>query len=56
MNKLTSPQKKEEILAAIKTMFDECGKADLHDERNFGRYTAMIDLLNMVKIYEQEEN
>lgn len=54
MNKLTSPQKKPEILAAIKALFDECGKADLNDQYNFGRYTAMLDLLNMVKIYEEE--
>ena len=54
MNKLTSPQKKEEILVAIKTLFDYCRVADLNDTYSFGRYTAMLSLLKMVKIYEEE--
>lgn len=56
--KLTSPAKKEDILNAIYTVFKDADKefAAFPDDRYaYGRYTAMIDLLKMVKIYEKED-
>lgn len=56
--KLTSSAKKEDILNAIYTVFKDVDKefaALPNDRYAYGRYTAMIDLLKMVKIYEKED-
>ena len=48
---------KEEILSAIVKRFDIVN-ANLNNEwteKNYGEYQAMIDLLNKIKIYEEEE-
>jgi len=62
MMKLTTPTKKEDILNFIitlwKTTEKECKANENGDPRDMmyyrGRYTAMLDLLKMVKIYEKE--
>lgn len=48
-------QKKDEIVAAIVDEFEKV-KSDLdsmNTDRNFGRYVAMMDLLQKVRIYER---
>ena len=55
--KLTTPTKKEHILDAIYSVWKDADKeftANPTDRYNYGRYTAMMDLLQMVKIYEKE--
>lgn len=57
--KYISPKKKQEIIKAIMDVFNDVQKT-LEDEtqrndRNYGRYIAMMDLLQKVEIYEKEE-
>lgn len=55
--KLTSPKKKEDILNAIVTLWKDADKefqANPDDKYYKGRYTAALDLLKMVGIYEKE--
>ena len=57
--KLTTPSKKEDILNAIYTLYKDVDKvfaSNPNDRYNYGRYTAMLDLLQMVKIYDKEDN
>ena len=57
--KYTSPKKKQEIVEAIMDVFNDVQKTledeNQRNERNYGRYIAMMDLLQRVKIYEKEE-
>ena len=61
--KLTTPTKKEDILNTIYTLWKttekECKENENGNPRDTmyyrGRYTAMLDLLSMVKIYEKED-
>ena len=55
---LTSPSKKEDILKAIVELFEEANVGyDNHpsDRYYLGRHAALYDLLQMVKIYEKED-
>ena len=55
--KLTTQTKKEHILNAIYAVWKDADKGfakNPTDRYNYGRYAAMMDLLQMVKIYEKE--
>lgn len=54
--KYTTPSKKEDILTSIIALWKDAEKDFLADQNNLfnrGRYTAALDLLKMVKIYEK---
>lgn len=55
--KLTTPKKKEDVLETIVMLWKDTEKefnAYSDDKYYRGRYTAMLDLLKMVPIYEKE--
>lgn len=57
MNKLVTQKRKEDILDAIITLWKDTDKecvAFPDDLYLRGRYTAMLDLLKMIPIYEKE--
>lgn len=56
--KYKTQTKKEDIVKAIVELFHETDVGysnHLSDRYYLGRYTAMADLLTMIKIYEEEE-
>lgn len=58
MARFTTPAKKEEVLSAIISVFEQFRdeyEENPRDERSFGGYVAMMVLLNRVKIYDKEE-
>lgn len=55
--KYTTTSKKEDIIVSIIALWKDAEKDFLADQSNLfnrGRYTAALDLLKMVKIYEKE--
>ena len=55
--KLTTPTRKAQILETIHMLWKDVDKdfANNPDDRYYrGRYTAVLDLLEMVKIYEKD--
>lgn len=55
--KLTTPTKKEAILETIYTLWNDATKDftnNPNDRYYRGRYAAVVDLLEMIKIYEKD--
>ena len=57
--KLTTPSKKEDVLEAIVSLFNEANVGyDNHptDRYYLGRHAALYDLLQAVKIYDADDD
>ena len=54
--KYTTQKRKEDIVDAIITLWKDADREfaiNPNDRYNYGRYTAMIDLLKMIPIFEK---